>query len=122
MSDIQNPIFDDEKEFLERQKLEYKNALMSDVEGLKDQTTQLGKGALLLGGAMAGVWLVSKLIIGGKKKKKKKKKAKLQLLQSQNPDLNSGMFQGSQQTLAPQHYQTHIPSDEINFGSPLDFN
>ena len=70
MSDLQNPIFEDEKELLERQRLEYKNALLNDVSALKDQTSQVGKGALLLGGALAGVWIVSKIISGGKKRKK----------------------------------------------------
>ncbi|KAA9331740.1 hypothetical protein [Adhaeribacter soli] len=126
MSDVQNPIFDDEREFLERQKLEYKNALMSDVAGLKDQTTQIGKGALLLGGAMAGVWMVSKLIIGGTKKRKKKK-AKMKLLQSQSTNPNSGFYLkngGVQPAGSNQVYPEHQPryDDEVNFGSPLDFN
>lgn len=131
MSDLQNPIFDDEKEFLERQKLEYKNALISDVAGLKDQTTQLGKSALLLGGAMAGVWMVSKLIIGGtKKRKKKKKKAKMKQLQSQNPNPASGFYLNdtAQQPVSNQAYTEprwpahQYADDEVNFGSPLDFN
>ncbi|MFC5270858.1 hypothetical protein [Adhaeribacter terreus] len=118
MSDLQNPIFDDEKEFLERQKQEYKNALLNDVEGLKEQTTQLGKGALLLGGAVAGVWMISKLISGGsKKKKKKKKKAAIKLLQSQSHNPRSGFYL---ENPAPQTFQQ--PDDEVNFGSPLDFN
>ncbi|MBK0403487.1 hypothetical protein I5M27_10860 [Adhaeribacter sp. BT258] len=118
MSDLQNPIFDDEKEFLERQKQEYKNALLSDVEGLKDQTTQMGKGVLLLGGAVAGVWVISKLISGGtRKRKKKKKKAALKLLQSQSQNPRSGFY------LKDAPAQTYRqPDDEVNFGSPLDFS
>ena len=128
MSDVQNPIFNDDREILERQRLEYKNALMSDVAGLKDQTAQYGKSALLLGGAMAGVWMVSKLIIGaGKKRKKKKKKAKMKLLQSQSTNPNSGFYLkngGVQPTGISQVYPEHHPrhDDEVNFGSPLDFN
>jgi hypothetical protein len=131
MSDLQNPIFDDEKEFLERQKLEYKNALMSDVEGLKDQTAHYGKSALLLGGAMAGVWMVSKFIIGSKKKKKKKKKkARMKMLQSQNPDSNSGFYLNESDqdpgfagnAYARQQSRHTAADDEVNFGSPLDFN
>src|SRR5690606_31888857 len=93
-------------------------ALLSDVEGLKEQTTQLGKGALLLGGAMAGVWVISKLISGGsKKRKKKKKKAAVKLLQSQSHNPRSGFYLKDAE---PQTFRQ--PDDEVNFGSPLDFN
>ena len=122
MSDLQNPIFEDEKELLERQRQEYKNALLNDVGALKDQTTQYGKGALLLGGALAGVWMVSKLISGAKKKKKnKKKKAALKRKREQNLHRHSGFFltEGNTET---GREQTLVADDEVNFGSPLDFN
>ena len=118
MSDLHTPVFDNEREFLERQKQEYKNALLSDVEELKEQTTQVGKGALLLGGALAGVWLISKLVSGGsKKRKKKKKKAAVKLLQSQSQNPRSGFYL---KDAPPQTYRE--PDNEVNFGSPLDFN
>ena len=42
MSELTNPLFD-EKEFLERKKLEYERALVADVEKLKVQSMQVGK-------------------------------------------------------------------------------
>jgi hypothetical protein len=114
MSDLQNPVFDSEREFLERQKLEYKNALLNDVEDIKEQTTQIGKGALLLGGAVAGVWIISKMI-SGKKRKKKKKKNGTKLLQDHLAPY-SGAYP------VPVSHAFRQPDDEVNFGSPLDFN
>ncbi len=123
MSDLQNPIFDDEKEFLERQRLEYKNALLNDVGALKDQTTQMGKGALILGGAIAGVWVVSKIIGGGKKKKKnKKKKAALKRLQEESNNPRSGFYLTEGGAATGRHQADVMPDDEVNFGSALDFN
>jgi len=43
---------------------------MGDVADLKDQSQKIGKNVLLAGGALAGVWLVSRLFRGGKKKSK----------------------------------------------------
>ena len=123
MSELQNPIFEDEKELLERQRQEYKNALLNDVGALKEQTTQYGRGALLLGGALAGVWVVSKIISGGKKKKKnKKKKAALKRMweESQNP--RSGFYLTEGGAASGRHTPDRLPDDEVNFGSPLDFN
>lgn len=66
MSELQNPIFNEEKEFLERKKLEYERALRGDVEHIKDQSVKVGKVALV-GAALAGtVWLINKAF-GGKK-------------------------------------------------------
>jgi hypothetical protein len=73
MSELQNPLFDEEKEFLERKKLEYERALRGDVNHIKDQSVMVGKVALVGAGLAGGVWLVSKLI-GGKKRKKKARK------------------------------------------------
>ena len=58
MSDLNNPLFESQKEFLERQKQEYKNALLSDVQDLKEQSQKVGKTLLIAGGALAGVWMV----------------------------------------------------------------
>lgn len=71
MNELNNPLFEDKKEFLERQKQEYKNALLGDVAELKNQSQEIGKKVLIAGGALAGVWLVSKLFRGGNNKKSK---------------------------------------------------
>lgn len=72
MSELQNPLFDEEKEFLERKKLEYERALRGDVDHIKDQSVVVGKVALVGAGLAGGVWLITKLI-GGKKRKRSKK-------------------------------------------------
>lgn len=56
MSDSTNPIFDSEREFLERQKEEYKNALLGNVEEIKDKSQRIGKKVLLAGGALVGLY------------------------------------------------------------------
>jgi len=68
MSDVNNPLFEDQKEFLERQKEEYKNALLSDVTELKTQSQQVGKTLLVAGGALAGLWFLGSALRGKKKK------------------------------------------------------
>jgi len=70
MSDLQNPLFDEEKEFLERKKLEYERALRGDVDHIKDQSKTVGKVALVGAGLAGGIWLISKAF-GGKKRKRK---------------------------------------------------
>jgi hypothetical protein len=69
MSEPHNPLFESQKEFLERQKQEYKNALLSDVSDLKAQSQKIGKTLLIAGGALAGVWMVSTLFRSKKKNK-----------------------------------------------------
>ncbi len=61
MSDLQNPLFDSEKEFLEQKKLEYERALRGDVEQIKEKTVQVGKVALAGAGLAGSVWLITKL-------------------------------------------------------------
>jgi len=73
MTEPTNPLFEDEKEFLERKKLEYERALRGDVEEIKETTVQVGKVALVGAGVVGGIWLLSKAF-GGKKKKAKHKK------------------------------------------------
>ena len=70
MSELTNPLFEEEKEFLERKKLEYERALRGDVEQLKDQSVMVGKVALVGVGIAGGIWLLTKAF-GGKKKHKK---------------------------------------------------
>ena len=74
MSELNNPLFDDQREFLERQKEEYKNALLSDVTDLKDQSQKVGKNLLMAGGFLLGVYLMSKAFAGGSDKPKRKKR------------------------------------------------
>ena len=73
MSELQNPLFEEEKEFLERKKLEYERALRGDVDHIKDQSVVVGKVALVGAGLAGGVWLITRLI-GGKKRKRTQKK------------------------------------------------
>lgn len=61
MSEPVNPLFEEEKEFLERKKLEYERALRGDVEHIKDQTVQVGKVALVGVGIAGSIWLLSKV-------------------------------------------------------------
>lgn len=70
MSALQNPLFDEEKEFLERKKLEYERALRSDVDHIKDQSVMVGKIAMVGAGLAGGIWLITK-IFGGKKRKRR---------------------------------------------------
>jgi hypothetical protein len=73
MTEPNNPLFEDEKEFLERKKLEYERALRGDVEEIKVQTIHAGKVALVGAGIAGGIWLLVKAFSGGKSKKKHKK-------------------------------------------------
>lgn len=74
MSELNNPLFENQKDFLERQKEEYKNALLSDVTQIKAQSQQVGKTILIAGGALAGVWFLSSMLRGKKKSNPKKGK------------------------------------------------
>ncbi|WP_266203689.1 hypothetical protein [Pontibacter kalidii] len=76
MSELNNPLFDNEREFLERQKEEYKRALMGDVDQIKSQGQDIGKKAAMVGGVLLAGWLVKRMFSGGKKKGKPGKKAK----------------------------------------------
>lgn len=76
MTEPNNPLFEDEKEFLERKKLEYERALRGDVEEIKVQTIHAGKVALVGAGVVGGFWLLVKVFSGGRKPKKKHKKSK----------------------------------------------
>lgn len=79
MSEPTNPLFNNERDFLERQKEEYKNALMGDVSQIKEQGQEIGKKAAIAGGVLLAGWLVKRMFSGGKKKvraEKSKKKHK----------------------------------------------
>jgi hypothetical protein len=85
MSELNNPLFDDQKEFLERQKQEYKNALLNDVSELKNKSQQIGKTVLIAGGALAGIWMISSLFRGKKKAPKRLKGRNTPLLLNPPP-------------------------------------
>ena len=76
MSELSNPIFDNEREFLERQKEEYKNALKGDVDQIKTQGQEIGKKAAVAGGVLLAGYLVKRMFSGGKKKDKAEKAEK----------------------------------------------
>lgn len=82
MSELTNPLFDDQREFLERQKQEYKNALLNDVSQLKNKSQQIGKTVLIAGGALAGIWMIGSLFRGKKKTPKRLKGRNAPLLLS----------------------------------------
>ena len=74
MTEPTNPLFEDEKDFLMRKKLEYERALRGDVQEIKENTVQAGKVALIGAGVVGGVWLLAKAFGGRKPKSKKHKK------------------------------------------------
>lgn len=67
MADLHNPLFEDEKEFLEHQKLEYERALLGEVEEIKAKSQEIGKYVAIGAGVLSGIWLLRKAF-GGKKK------------------------------------------------------
>ena len=74
MSELSNPLFDNERDFLERQKEEYRNALMGDVDSIKTQGQEIGKKVAVAGGVLLAGYLLKRMISGGGKKKAKKDK------------------------------------------------
>jgi hypothetical protein len=68
MSDLQNPLFDEEKEFLERKKLEYERALRGDVEHIKEKSVQAGKVVAVGAGLAGSIWLITKAFSSRKSK------------------------------------------------------
>ena len=103
MSDLQNPLFDEEKEFLERKKLEYERALRGDVDHIKGQSVVVGKVALVGAGLAGSIWLISKAF-GSKKRKRKTKN-------SQDNNYNPGSNDKG-------HRQDEFDSDDSNsFGA-----
>ena len=110
MNELNNPLFEDQREFLERQKQEYKNALMGDVAQLKDQSQKIGKNVMLAGGALAGVWLLSKLFGGSKKKSKALKGSNVRQLHATNPVTAAG---------SPASYPVVKEDGSINYESAM---
>ncbi|HEX8350380.1 MAG TPA: hypothetical protein VF598_10495 [Hymenobacter sp.] len=87
-------MFEDQKEFLERQKLEYERALLGDVDNIKEKTQQVGKKVLIGAGVAGSIWLLSKAFSKKKSSKdeeestihrlKSKSKAKAKLRKSRD--------------------------------------
>jgi len=73
MSELNNPLFENQREFLERQKEEYKNALMGDVDQIKTQGQEIGQKVAMAGGVVLAGYLLKRLFSGGSSKKKTKK-------------------------------------------------
>ena len=71
MSELQNPLFGEEKEFLERKKLEYERALRGDVDHIKEQSVVMGNVALVGAGVAGGIWLIIKAFGSARRKKKR---------------------------------------------------
>lgn len=76
MSELSNPLFEDQRDLLERQKEEYRNALMGDVDQLKSTGQEIGKKVAIAGGVLLAGFFVTRLFGGGKKKDKTLKKGK----------------------------------------------
>ena len=75
MAELHNPLFENEKEFLERQKLEYERALLGDVDHIKARTVKASKIALIGAGVAGSIWLIAKAF--GDKSDKKTNQKKL---------------------------------------------
>jgi hypothetical protein len=129
MSELHNPLFDDEREFLERQKLEYERALLGDVDHLKEQTSRVGKYVAIGAALLGGFWLVSKVLRRSddddedyeprprRKVKGKKGRRKAQLVaHSEDYDFGSGLGQDHGRAhLAPPVYHATAPADSDPF-------
>ncbi|MEJ8802514.1 hypothetical protein [Pontibacter sp. H249] len=76
MSELSNPLFDNERDFLERQKEEYKRALMGDVDHIKSQSQEIGKKVAMAGGVLLAGYLLKRMLSGSGKKKAKKQSNK----------------------------------------------
>ena len=69
MTELHNPLFEEEKEFLERKKLEYERALRGDVEHIKEKSVMVGTVALVGAGLAGSIWLITKALSGKSSKK-----------------------------------------------------
>ncbi|RFP63872.1 hypothetical protein D0N36_17235 [Hymenobacter lapidiphilus] len=110
MTELHNPLFEDEKEFLERQKLEYERALMGDVQGIKEKTLQVGKYAAAGAGILGGLWLISKAL-GSSKSKNKPARA----LKAAEKESGNRLKGGLRRPLASTTVDTAV-ADDLGFG------
>jgi hypothetical protein len=107
MADLHNPLFEDEKEFLERQKQEYERALIGDVEEIKAKTQEVSKYVAIGAGVLGGIWLLSKAF-GGKSKK--------QLAHADEYDRHRLKAPRPRRPLATTAVDTAV-ADDLGFGS-----
>ncbi len=124
-STTDNPLLREKKEFLQRQSQEYKNALMGEVQELKDKSQDMGKKALVAGGAILIGYALIKAISGGKSsgqqklleyKGKKKKNKNTAASYSEYEDLtnNASAFDVTDVPYTETIHVTsaqHLPSD-----------
>ena len=132
MSELQNPLFDEEKEFLERKKLEYERALRGDVDHLKDQSVMVGKVAAVGVGLAGGIWLITK-VFGNKKRKRRSESDKDKAEAAHDEEADAGYYTAgngkrykstgggksaadSASAFMAHHEQTH-EADDLGFGS-----
>ncbi|GAA4390187.1 hypothetical protein [Hymenobacter koreensis] len=121
MSELHNPLFDDEREFLERQKLEYERALLGDVDHIKGQTARVSKYVAIGAALLGGFWLVSKVLRSSDdddeyeyqpaKLKKGKKGQRKPRLAPQADDYGFGGGEHPRAQLAPDVYHAAADSD-----------
>ncbi|WP_201987075.1 hypothetical protein [Hymenobacter rubidus] len=135
---MQNPLFDEEKEFLERKKLEYERALRGDVEHIKEQSATVGKIALVGVGLAGGIWLITKAF-GGKGKKHKGRSKRRHNPENDEADYDNGFGSSfaahddergvgalvksaadSAAAFVEHHEHTH-ESDDLGFGSKATY-
>ncbi|RDV14322.1 hypothetical protein DXT99_14435 [Pontibacter diazotrophicus] len=121
MSELSNPLFNNEREFLERQKEEYKNALIGDVDQIKSQGQEYGKKAAMAGGVLLAGYLLKRMIGGGaskvksmKAERKRKKKEKKNAIKSMVPSQSHVADRPSSTPIIDadvmQRHVKHVPS------------
>jgi len=108
MSDLNNPLFENQREFLERQKEEYKNALMGDVDHIKTQGQEVGKKAAIAGGVLLAGLLVKRMFSSRKKKKQRKQ---------QHDAVESFYTQPAGSTFSDYDSYVHEQEDDYTFSS-----
>lgn len=113
MSELHNPIFDEEKEFLERKKLEYERALRGDVEHIKEQSATVGKVALVGAGLAGTVWLISKAFGGKKRRAEKKQHAG----PDKGKDKHAPKDKRKSAAASAMVFMDHFESDDQEFGA-----
>lgn len=111
MSETTNPLFDNERDLLERQKEEYKKVLMGDVDQIKIQSQQIGKKVAIAGAVLVAGLLIRSMFGGGKKKSKKVKKSEASHL------ISHKAAQSSDADLAGYDSIIHEQEDEFTLAS-----
>lgn len=109
MSELSNPLFEDQRDLLERQKEEYRNALMGDVDQLKSTGQDIGKKVAIAGGVLLAGIMVSRLFKGDPKKKELKQREKQRAKEREKQKkLNKELLQ--------QQHSSHATSQHASAG------